>query len=71
MKKDMVTIIKKEFARFFGDKRVVFTTILMPGLLIYLIYTFMGTGMRKEMSTEEGYVANAYVQNMPEEFCCL
>ena len=68
MKKDMVTIIKKEFARFFGDKRVVFTTILMPGLLIYLIYTFMGTGMRKEMSTEEGYVANAYVQNMPEEF---
>ena len=68
MKKDMVTIIKKEFARFFGDKRVVFATILMPGLLIYLIYTFMGTGMRKEMSTEEGYVANAYVQNMPEEF---
>lgn len=68
MKKDMVTIIKKEFARFFGDKRVVFTTILMPGLLIYLIYTFMGTGMRKEMSTEEGYVANAYVQNLPEEF---
>lgn len=68
MKKDMVTIIKKEFARFFGDKRVVFTTILMPGLLIYLIYTFMGTGMRKEMSTNEGYVANAYVQNLPEEF---
>lgn len=68
MKKDMVTLIKKEFARFFGDKRVVFTTILMPGLLIYLIYTFMGTGMRKEMSTNEGYVANAYVQNLPEEF---
>lgn len=68
MKKDMVTIIKKEFARFFGDKRVVFATILMPGLLIYLIYTFMGTGMRKEMSTNEGYVANAYVQNLPEEF---
>ena len=47
---------------------MVFTTILMPGLLIYLIYTFMGTGMRKEMSTDEGYVANAYVQNLPEEF---
>ncbi len=68
MKKDMITIIKKEFARFFGDKRVVFTTLLMPGLLIYVIYTFMGTGLQKEMSTEEGYVANAYVQNMPEEF---
>ena len=68
MKNDMITIIKKEFARFFGDKRVVFTTILMPGLLIYVIYSFMGTGMRKELYTDEGYVANAYVQNMPEEF---
>ena len=41
MKKDMITIIKKEFARFFGDKRVVFNTLLMPGILIYVIYTFM------------------------------
>ena len=68
MKKDMIIIIKKEFARFFGDKRVVFTTILMPGLLIYLIYSFMGTGMRKQLDTDDGYVAAAYVQNMPEEF---
>ena len=56
MKKDMLIIIKKEFARFFGDKRVVFTTILMPGLLIYLIYSFMGTGMRKQLDTDDGYV---------------
>lgn len=68
MKKDMLIIIKKELARFFGDKRVVFTTILMPGLLIYLIYSFMGTGMRKQLDTDDGYVASAYVQNMPEEF---
>lgn len=67
MKKDMLTIIKKEFARFFGDKRMVFTTVLMPGLLIYLIYSFMGEGMMKEFMTEEGYVAKAYVQNMPAE----
>ena len=68
MNKDMITIIKKEFARFFGDKRVVFTTLLMPGLLIYLIYSFMGTGMRRELFTDDAYVAKAYVQNMPEEF---
>ncbi|MGN1147256.1 MAG: ABC transporter permease [Lachnospiraceae bacterium] len=67
MKKDMLTIIRKEFARFFGDKRMVFTTVLMPGLLIYLIYSFMGEGMMKEFMTEEGYVAKAYVQNMPTE----
>lgn len=67
MKKDMFTIIKKEFARFFGDKRLVFTTVLMPGLLIYFIYTFMGEGMMKEFATDDSYVAEAYVQNMPEE----
>ena len=31
MSKNIITIIKKEFARFFGDKRMVFTTVLMPG----------------------------------------
>ena len=67
MRKDMFTIIKKEFARFFGDKRLVFTTVLMPGLLIYVLYSFMGKGMMNEFSTDDDYVAKAYVQNMPEE----
>ena len=67
MRKDMLTIIKKEFARFFGDKRMVFTTVLMPGLMIYILYTFMGKGMMQEFSTDDTYVASAYVQNMPEE----
>lgn len=67
MKKDILTIIKKEFARFFGDKRMVLTTVLMPGLMIYILYTFMGKGMMREFSTDDTYVANAYVQNMPEE----
>lgn len=67
MRRDMLTIIKKEFARFFGDKRMVFTTVLMPGLMIYILYTFMGKGMMREFSTDDAYVASAYVQNMPEE----
>lgn len=68
MNSNMMTIIKKELARFFGDKRMVFTTILMPGLMIYFLYSFMGEGMMKEFSTSEDYVAKAYVQNMPAEF---
>ncbi len=67
MKKDMLTIMKKEFARFFGDKRMVFTTVLMPGLMIYVLYTFMGKGMMQQFSTDDTYVAKAYVQNMPAE----
>ncbi len=67
MKQDILTIIRKEFARFFGDRRIVFTTILMPGIMIYILYTFMGKGMMQQFSTDDAYVAKAYVQNMPEE----
>ena len=31
------TIIRKEFARFFGDRQMLFTAVLLPGLLIYII----------------------------------
>ena len=34
MKSGILTIMKKELTRFFTDKRLVFTTILMPGILI-------------------------------------
>lgn len=71
MRENMMTIIKKEFARFFKDKRMVFTTVLMPGLLIYLIYSFMGEGMMKEFDTDDTYVAKAYVQNLPDELSGL
>lgn len=67
MRNNIWTIMKKELARFFGDKRMVVTTILMPGLMIYIIYSFMGDGMMKMFMADEEYVAKAYVQNMPEE----
>ncbi|MBE5882979.1 MAG: ABC transporter permease [Lachnospiraceae bacterium] len=67
MKNNTLTIMKKELARFFRDKRMVFTTILMPGLMIYVLYTFMGNTMMKEFLPDDSYVASAYVQNMPEE----
>ena len=51
MKSNTLTIIKKEFARFFGDRQLLFTAVIMPGLLIYIIYSFMGSGIKK-MTTE-------------------
>lgn len=68
MKSNMMTIMKKELARFFKDKRMVFTTILMPGLLIYAMYTFMGTGLSGMMTTEEDFVPQVYTVNLPETF---
>lgn len=67
MKNNTLTIIKKEFARFFGDKRMVISVILVPGLMIYLLYSLMGMMMSKQLVTADDYIGTAYVQNMPEE----
>lgn len=67
MKNNMITIMKKEFARFFGDKGLVFSTLLLPGLMLFVLYTLMGEIMTNQFTSEEGFVAKAYVQNMPAE----
>lgn len=46
------TIISKEFKRFFGDRTLVFTAVIMPGLLIYIIYTLMGTFMTDKIASD-------------------
>lgn len=60
------TIIKKEFARFFGDRSLLFTTVIMPGLLIYLIYSLMGEGIGKMVNEGKNDVVIMRVENMPE-----
>ena len=60
------TIIRKEFARFFGDRQLVFTTVIMPGLLIYLIYSLMGVGIRNMETKGEQDVVTVRVENMPQ-----
>lgn len=68
MKNHMMTIIKKEFARFFGDKRLVFSTVILPGLMIYVLYSFMGKAMMSQFTTAEDYVFEVNVVNLPEIF---
>lgn len=65
MSKNIITIIKKEFARFFGDKRMVFTTVLMPGLMIYILYSFMGNGLMNQFGTDDEYVYQIHTVNLP------
>ena len=40
--KNIWTIIKKEFSRFFKDKRMVIA-VFLPGLMIYLLYSVLGS----------------------------
>ena len=65
------TIIRKEFARFFGDRQLVFTTVIMPGLLIYLIYSLMGVGIRNMETQGEQDLVTVHVENMPESMAAL
>lgn len=46
------TIISKEFKRFFSDRTLLFTAVIMPGLLIYIIYTLMGTFMTDKIASD-------------------
>ena len=60
------TIISKEFARFFGDRQLLFTTVIMPGLLIYIIYSLMGSGIQKMVSEGANETVTLQVENLPQ-----
>lgn len=62
--KAIFAIIKKEFSRFFLDRRMVLTTLLLPGLLIYVVYTAIGS--ITSAVAEVPSTPTVYVQNMPE-----
>ncbi len=64
--KNILTIIKKEFARFFKDRRMVLS-VFLPGIMIFLLYTLMGTVMSDVNKVDEDYKYTAYVINIPED----
>lgn len=67
MNNSILTIMKKELARFFGDRKILFSTILLPGLMIYVLYSFMGTALESNFSVDEDYKAECYVVNLPQD----
>ncbi|MBO4220405.1 MAG: ABC transporter permease [Clostridia bacterium] len=66
MKSNVITIIRKELRRFFFDPRLVISTLILPGLLIYLVYSFMGNGFTASFSTPDSYVYKVDTLNVPE-----
>lgn len=54
----LLALMKKEFHRFFHDPRLIIT-MLIPGLLIFCIYSVMGSVMWSEDNT--GYSFHVYV----------
>ena len=70
MKSGILTIMKKELARFFGDKRTV-AGVLLPGVMIYVLYSFMGTAMGSVFGVEEDYVPSIQAVRLPQSIAAL
>ena len=63
--KTILTVLKKELRRFFTDKRML-TSIFLPGILIYVIYSLLG-GVVTDFTTQEITNYTIYVENEPVE----
>lgn len=66
MKSNILTIIRKEFQRFFGDRRMLLSTVLLPGVMIYVIYSLMGTFMADRFTVGEEVRPVVCVQALPQ-----
>ncbi|MGI6787378.1 MAG: ABC transporter permease [Acholeplasmataceae bacterium] len=60
--KNILTIFKKELRRFFTDKRMVISLIL-PGILIFVLYSIMGQFMGEQLTVEEDYKYEIIIVN--------
>lgn len=64
--RNILTIFKKEFTRVIKDKRLAFSVILMPGLMIYLIYSLMGNIMTEFIGQIDTHNSRIVVENLPD-----
>ncbi|MCL2883144.1 MAG: ABC transporter permease [Coriobacteriia bacterium] len=65
------TVVRKELRRFFTDRRMVFTTVFLPAVMIFVIYSLIGSVMANINSVSPDYQAKAYVVGLPAELAPL
>lgn len=53
--KHILIVMRKELARVFTDKKLIFTTIILPGLLLFVVYSLMGSAMSQMVEPEKAY----------------
>lgn len=64
--RDVLTIMSKELKRFWIDKKLLFTTVLLPGIMIFVIYTIMGNVVGSRLDEITQSTTQLYVENLPE-----
>ena len=64
----ILIIVKKELLRILTDKRLCFTTIIMPGLMIFIMYALVGNVMSNTYSTLQNSEYTVVINNVPNDF---
>ena len=60
------TIVKKELRRFFTDKRML-ASLLLPGVLIFAVYSLMGSFFTGIQTVEEDYIYKIVIVNKDDK----
>ncbi len=68
--KDILIVIKKELTRFFTDYRML-AAMILPGILIYVIYSLMGPILSSNFTASRDYNYQVYVLNEDETYLNL
>lgn len=66
MKSSIFVVMRKELMRFFLDRKLVMNCVLLPGLMIFIMYTFMGSALDNFSQVEDDYKASVHVVNLPD-----
>jgi sodium transport system permease protein len=65
---DIMTIVSKELNRVFTDKKLVFTTFILPAVSLVLIYSVMGIMIKNTMADQEDHISQIAVIGAPSSF---
>ena len=71
MKNNVLTIMKKECSRIFNDRNLFLSTVVLPGLLLFVIYSAMGRLIPTMFAVDEGYIHQVHVVDMPPSLAPL
>ncbi len=64
--KDFMTLLKKELTRVFSDKKLVFSAFLLPGIMIFIIYSAMGILFDSNINKLQTTESTIYVNYLPD-----
>jgi len=67
----LLAVFKKEIRRILSDKKLFFASVVLPGLLIYVILNMTGRMTDMLISVDDNHVHEVHAVNMPDSIAAL